>query len=139
MYLDYISHGWITKEVINKLDEEGFLWVSLARGAIPATNDHFWAPKQTDDFAEFLTANKHLTNNSPLDNWLFKFSSNVIIKISYWKAFFEEFKVKINLDTQEVLLIIADIYAPGNSKPFPVIDLMYSGRKSRTHQDCPNG
>ncbi|MCP4268648.1 MAG: hypothetical protein GY777_24220 [Candidatus Brocadiaceae bacterium] len=101
VYFDGIVQESVTMKDLSKLEEMEIQWVSLLKGCVPTRNDNFWLPDSKEDLSRFIANDETLPRSLLLERWLLKFSTNLMSRVNYWKAFFESFNININIDITE--------------------------------------
>lgn len=85
----------ISREIISKIENEGFRWVALKQGITEEGNGHFWNP------SPFRDQKLKVSDVSPIERWTTLAGNELLKEVHYWDSFFKEFGIVMNYVTEE--------------------------------------
>lgn len=97
--IDTIVGKSISKEIIQKIENQGFKWVALEKGIIEGGDRNYWHPheKPKNFFVE-----KGIAQNK-VEKWIVDVANDLLAQVHYWRSFYDYFNVKINYTPEEGL------------------------------------
>lgn len=97
--IDTIVGKSISKEIIQKIENQGFKWVALEKGIIEGRDDNCWHPHEK---SKNLFIEKGIAQNK-VEKWIVDVSNDLFAQVHYWGSFYDDFNIKINYTPEEGL------------------------------------
>ena len=96
---DSISGKLISRQIIKKVENCGFKWVSLEKGIIEGKDENYWHPHEKP---KNLFIEKGIAQNK-VEKWIVDVANDLLAQVHYWRSFYDDFNVKINYTPEEGL------------------------------------
>lgn len=97
--IDTIVDKSISKEIIQKIENQGFKWVVLEKGIIEGGDDHYWHPHEK---SKNLFVEKGMGQNK-VEKWIVDVANDLLSQVHYWRSFYDDFNVRIHYTPEEGL------------------------------------
>ncbi|MFA4884202.1 MAG: hypothetical protein WC903_06735 [Candidatus Margulisiibacteriota bacterium] len=90
---DNVTGRPVAENVLDQIEKMGMRWVSLNRGSVARKNAPVWRPGSAKRLE--LSPSAIRPGNS-VDKWIMAKGKELLLAVNYWRAFYQDFNVKIN-------------------------------------------